>query len=275
MRKSRMIKAVLMHATLILISTFALFPFVWMLLTSFKTNVEVYTFPVIWIPESLSLESYARLLDINFHRFFLNSVQIAVSVMLAVVLLSILASYGFSRFKFAGKSLLFSSSLMGQLLPVSVMFMPLFMFLGRFFMDSYIALFIVYVAILLPLPIWMLTAYFKGISKSLDEAAMIDGCNKLQLLFHILIPPAMPGIVSVALFAFIVSWQEFLFALIFINSVSKRTLPLALVAFRGQFDIDWASMMAASLVTTLPLAIFFVIMQRRLVAGLTGGAVKE
>jgi len=246
-----------------------------MLLTSFKTNLEVYTSPVVWVPENITLENYQRLLDLNFERFFLNSLQLASVVMLAVVFLAIFAAYGFSRFSFGGKRIFFSTSLMGQLLPVSVMFLPLFMFLGKWFTDSYTGLFIVYVAIMLPLPIWMLTSYFNSISKSLDDAAMIDGCNKLQVLFRVLVAPAMPGIVAVALFAFIVSWQEFLFALIFINTRIRHTTPLALVAFRGQYAIDWSAMMAGSFITALPLAIFFVLMQRKLVSGLTGGAIKE
>lgn len=275
MYRNRLIKKMLTHLALLFSSVFALFPFVWMGLTSFKSKAEVYTSPVTWRPQELSFQSYRKLLELRYDRYFLNSVMVAGFVMLVVIALATLAAYGFSRFRFRGRRVFFSTSLMGQLLPASVMFLPLFKFLGKYFLDSYFSLFIIYTAILLPYSIWALTTYFNSISTALDEAAMIDGCSRMQVLLRVVVPPAMPGIVSIALYAFNVAWQEFLFALLFINSMEKRTLPLALVAFRGQYEIEWGPMMAASLVTTLPVAIFFVIMQRSLVSGLTGGAIKE
>lgn len=276
MKKNKTIELVLTQISLLFMSIFVLFPFIWMTLTSFKDRREIYTNPVKWLPEKLTFQHYYDLISLHFERYFFNSIFVAVIAVGFVVIISALASYGFSRFRFIGCDALYSSCLMGTLLPVSVMLLPIYVMMGKAnIIDTFTSLIIVCVALRLPFSVWVLTGYFRSIPQELDAAARIDGCNRLQTLFHILIPPAMPGIVAIALYTFISVWQEYFFALILINSISKRTLPLALVAFRGQYEINWGSLMAATLITTLPLTIVFIILQEKIVSGLTSGAVKE
>ncbi|MCL4377742.1 MAG: carbohydrate ABC transporter permease [Actinobacteria bacterium] len=276
MRKRKFFESILIYLGLVGISVFALFPFVWMVLTSLKNKNEVYTVPLTWIPKHLTWQNYHNLLNLGFYRYFLNSIFVASVVTLITVFISILAAYGFSRFRFKGRDILFASTLMGYLLPISVMILPIYILISKIkLIDTYSSLIIVYISIVIPFSVWILTGYIDTIPRDLDDAAMIDGCTRIRVLFNVLVPPAMPGIVAVGLFAFITAWQEFLFALILINSMGKWTLPLAMVSFIGQIEINWGSMMAAALITTLPLTIIFVFLQGKLISGLTGGAVKE
>ncbi len=256
--------------------SFSLFPFLWMGITSLKLKKDLYLSPPVWIPSKITFEHYQQIIKIGFGRFTVNSFYVAGVVTIIVVILSTLAAYGFSRLRFVGKEFLLPVCLLGQLMPQSVMFVPFHRMMSSLgLVDTYWSLIIVYTALSLPFSIWLLTGYLKSISYSLDEAAMVDGCSRLQTMIRIIIPTAIPGIISVAFYAFIISWQEFLFALIFINDSRLRTLPLALAAFKGQYEINWGAMMAGAITTTLPTAIFFVVLQRLLIPGLTAGAIKE
>ena len=261
---------------LVFFLVFSLFPFLWMGITSVKHKEDLYLSPPVWIPEDTTFDHYRQIAKMGFGRFTLNSLGVASVVTVIVVVLSVLAAYGFSRLDFKGKGFLLPISLLGQLMPQSVMFVPFHKMMSSLgLIDTYWALIIVYTALSLPFSIWLLTGYLESIPYSLDEAAMVDGCSRLQTMIRIVIPTAIPGIVSVAFYAFIISWQEFLFALIFINDTRLRTLPLALASFKGQYEINWGALMAGAMTTTLPTAIFFVVLQRLLIPGLTAGAVKE
>jgi multiple sugar transport system permease protein/raffinose/stachyose/melibiose transport system permease protein/trehalose/maltose transport system permease protein len=260
----------------VLLVVVCLFPFWWMVLSSFKTLRELYTVPPIWWPDAPTWENYRKVLfDSNIPRYFLNSVVISVGSTALALLLAIFASYGFARFEFRGKPLLQAFVLIGQLLPTAAIIVPLFITLRVLgLVNTWWGLILVYMIITLPLSVWMLTSYFKAIPAELDEAAIIDGASRLGVLFRIVLPLSIPGIVAVLVYAFVTTWNEFIFALCFATDSSVKTLPIGLAEFSTEFNTDWGAVMAASVVMTLPIALLFFSMQRLFVSGLTAGATK-
>jgi multiple sugar transport system permease protein/raffinose/stachyose/melibiose transport system permease protein/trehalose/maltose transport system permease protein len=253
-----------------------LFPFWWMALSSVKTLRELYTIPPVWWPEAPTLDNYRKVLfESNIPRYFLNSLVISIGATALALVLAVFASYGFARFKFRGKALLQSFVLVGQLLPTAAIIVPLFITLRVLgLVNTYWGLILVYMIITLPLSVWMLTSYFKAIPVELEEAAIIDGASRLGCLLRITLPLSLPGIVSVLVYAFVTTWNEFIFALCFATDSSVKTLPIGLAEFSTEFNTDWGAVMAASVVMTLPIALLFLSMQRLFIGGLTAGATK-
>ncbi len=254
----------------------ALFPFVVALITSFKVKSEIYSMPFRWVPKLPTLENYYNVLVIGgFVRFFLNSLIIAALTTVLTVFLAMLGGYGFSRYRFKGRNILRIGSLAGYIVPTAVLFVPFYVMMDAFnLLNSLWSLILTYSALNLPISLLMLSGYFESIPRELDQAAIIDGCSRVGALARIILPLASPGIVSVGLFCFISSWQEFLFALIYIEEVPKRTLALGLATYKGLYGVDWGNLMAATVFAVLPTTIVFVLFQKWLIAGLTKGALK-
>ena len=260
----------------VVIVLISLFPFMWMFVSSIKTLPELYTVPPIWWPKTPTLGNYYKVIfQSNIPRYFLNSVVISVGSTFLALILAIFASYGFARFNFRGKAMLQSFVLIGQLLPTAAIIVPLFITLRVLgLVNTYWGLILVYMIITLPLSVWMLTSYFKAIPVELEEAAIIDGASRIGILFRITLPLSTPGIVAVIVYAFVTTWNEFVFALCFATDSSVKTLPIGLAEFSTEFNTDWGAVMAASVVMTLPIALLFFSMQRLFVGGLTAGATK-
>jgi ABC-type glycerol-3-phosphate transport system permease component len=253
-----------------------LFPFAWMIVSSFKTPQELYAIPPTWLPERLTLDHYRHVLGAsNVPRYFLNSVIISVGSTLLALSLAIFAAYGFARFRFRGRRAGLMLILVGQLLPTAAIIVPLFVtlrYLGL--VNTYLGLILVYLILTLPLSVWMLTSYFRAIPAELEEAAIIDGASRLAILFRITLPLSLPGLVSVVVYAFVTTWNEFILALVFAQDSRVKTLPIGIAEFTSEFNTDWGAVMAASMVMTLPVAVAFLVLQRLFVAGLTAGAIK-
>jgi multiple sugar transport system permease protein/raffinose/stachyose/melibiose transport system permease protein len=275
MRRSLLGELTILISALVLILV-CLFPFAWMALSSIKTLPELYTIPPHWLPDAPTLGNYATVLfNSNIPRYFLNSVIISVGSTALALLLAVFASYGFARFNFWGKRLFQSFVLVGQLLPTAAIIVPLFItlrYLGL--VNTYWGLILVYTIITLPLSVWMLQSYFRAIPYELEEAAIMDGTSRVGVLFRIVLPLSLPGIVAVVVYAFVTTWNEFIFALCFATDSTVKTLPIGLAEFSTEFNTDWGGVMAASLVMTLPVALLFLSMQRLFVSGLTAGATK-
>jgi multiple sugar transport system permease protein len=262
--------------SVILLVFVCLFPFLWMALSSIKTLRELYTVPPVWFPEVPTLANYMKVLfDSNIPRYFLNSTIISLGSTGIALGLAIFASYGFARFRFRGKAGFQAFILIGQLLPTAAIIVPLFITLRTFgLVNSYLGLILIYTIITLPLSVWMLTSYFKAIPVELEEAAIIDGASRLGILFRITLPLSLPGLVAIIVYAFVTTWNEFIFALVFAQDYRVKTLPIGIAEFSTEFNTDWGAVMAASLIMTLPVAILFLAMQKLFVGGLTAGAVK-
>jgi ABC-type glycerol-3-phosphate transport system permease component len=260
----------------IVLLALCLFPFVWMGLSSIKTLSELYTVPPHWWPDAPTLRNYAHVLFAsNIPRYLLNSLVISLGSTGLALLLAIFASYAFARLEFFGKPVWKAFILIGQLLPTAAIIVPLFITLRVLgLVNTYWGLILVYMIITLPLSVWMLTSYFEAIPVELDEAAIIDGASRIGVLFRITLPLSLPGIVAVVVYAFVTTWNEFIFALCFATDASVKTLPIGLAEFSTEFNTDWGAVMAASVVMTIPIVLLFVVFQKLFVSGLTAGATK-
>ncbi len=260
----------------VLVVLVCLFPFLWMGLSSIKELKELYTIPPRWWPDHPTLANYYKVFfESRIPRYFINSIIISGGSTFLALVLAIFAANGFARFRFKGRAFWQSFVLIGQLMPTAAIIVPLFItlrFLGL--VNTYWGLILVYMIITLPLSVWMLTSYFKAIPIELEEAAIIDGASRISILFKITLPLSMPGIVAVLVYAFITTWNEFIFALCFATDSSVKTLPIGLAEFSTEFNTDWGAVMAASMVMTIPIALLFLVFQKLFVGGLTAGATK-
>lgn len=255
------------------------FPLYWMVLSAFKPPGEIQSAnPRPWTLHP-SLDSFTRVLTVSgFGRFFVNSLIVALVVVALSLLLSFLSAVALTRFRFRGRTVLLIMLLVAQMVPVEALTIPLF-FLMRSLGDAVPALglnelgslVLVHLAFSLPFAVWMLRGFVAAVPVELEEAATLDGASRLRFTWQILFPLTAPGLVAVSVLAFINAWNDFLFAKTFIISKTEnQTLPQAILVFFKPEDTDWGAVMASSTLMTIPVLIFFVLVQRRLVAGMTG-----
>ncbi|MRH41601.1 ABC transporter permease subunit [Aquibacillus halophilus] len=261
---------------LLLLLFLALFPAVWMFITSIKPPEEVFTLPPKLTVDNPTLVNYGRVIfDSNIPRSFFNSLVVTVLTTFFTLLFAMLAGYGFSRFVFRGSNTISTGLLFGQMMPGVVLIMPLYMMFGKLHLiDTYGALILANMAITIPLGVIMLRTFFDTVPRELEEAAKIDGCSNLGALFRIVLPISKPGIVAVSVYTFLHTWEEFLFALILSNSSSVKTLPIAVNEFSSEFVIDWGGMMSASVVISVPVLLIFILCHKSFVKGLSDGSIK-
>lgn len=261
---------------LIPIMVFVLFPFYWVIITSFKTTTQISQRESIFWPSPATLSQYEQLVfNSPFLMWLGNSLLVAALSTVISVVIAALAAYALTRLKFLGAGLLTTAILITYLLPGTLIFIPLYQTLSDLgLINSYGALLTTYPTFLVPFATWVLIGYFRSIPVELEEAAMIDGASRLYAFVRITLPLAAPALLSVALFAFTNAWNEFLFAFVFITSESMRTLPIGLQSMVVGDILPWGELMAASLLTAIPVAILYMYAQRFLVGGLTVGAVK-
>lgn len=257
------------------ILVFALGPFVWMMLTSLRPKAELSQSPIRLIPGSLTLVNHINLLErTSFLSNLRDSLVVASGAVVLGLVLALPAAYAFSRFRFPGRRVLRVQFLVVNMFPVVLLILPLFMLLRSLgLLDTYFALIMGHATFTLPFAIWLLTGYIDGLPAELDESAMVDGATRLQVLRLVILPLAAPGAVAVGLYLFIASWNEYLFALMLAGR-RVRTVTVALQMFIGENSIDWGLLTAGGTLVALPAVVLFLFAQKRLVGGLTGGAVK-
>ncbi|MBK9122268.1 MAG: ABC transporter permease subunit [Chloroflexi bacterium] len=255
---------------------FVMFPFFWIIITSFKTDLQIQRFESIYWPNPWTFEQYRSLLfDTPFVRWFGNTVLVATTSTAISVVLAALAAYALARLKFRGGGLLTTLLLVTYLLPGALIFIPLYRILTELgLINTYGALILTYPTFLMPFATWVMMGYFRSIPVELEEAALIDGANRLTAFWKITLPLAMPALLSVTLFAFTNAWNEFLFAFVFITSESLKTLPVGLQLLVFGDIYPWGQLMAASLMMAIPVVAIYIFAQRFLVEGLTAGSLK-
>jgi multiple sugar transport system permease protein len=265
------------YLALIVYVVFLGFPLVWLLSTAFKTRQEIALGATRLIPESPTLSSFAAAIDkANLLEAGRNSLIVAVLTTLLTIVLALPAAYGLARFRTVLRPVTLGWILVSQVFPTILIIIPLFLILKQFGLVNHLGgLTIVYVVFILPFALWMLIGFVASIPRDLEEAGALDGASRLRILLSIVLPLMRPGIVATALFAFISSWNEFLFALVLIQDPDKVTLPLTLSRFVGaEGQVQLGALAAASLLATIPSLVFFAMIQRRLTSGLLAGAVK-
>ncbi|MBE2270809.1 MAG: ABC transporter permease subunit [Anaerolinea sp.] len=255
---------------------FVLFPFYWIVVTSFKTDLQIQRFTSIYVPNPWTFEQYRSLLsDTPFLTWFRNTLIVAVSSTALSISIAALAAYALARLRFLGSGLLTTLLLITYLLPASLLFIPLYRILTDLgVINSYSALILTYPTFLMPFATWVMMGYFRSIPVELEEAALIDGTTRFGAFRLVTLPLAAPALLSVTLFAFTNAWNEFLYAFVFITSDSLKTLPVGLQLLVFGDIYPWGQLMAASLMMAVPVVIVYIYAQRYLVGGLTAGSVK-
>jgi multiple sugar transport system permease protein len=264
------------YVALAIASVVLAFPILWMVSVSMKTPAEAFALPPRLIPEVFRLDAYQRVIENKrFTSFIVNSYVVGIAVTLLSVLLGTLAAYAFARFEFFGRRAAKLFVIVTQMVPSITLLIPFFGVIVYFRLyDTLQGLVLTYLSFGLPYSIVMMTAYLNTIPRELDEAALIDGCSRMRLLFRVLMPIAAPGLISTAIYTFLLSWNEFLFALALTRSNEMRTVPVGISMLIGEFGLRWDEMMAFSVIGSAPVLVLFVIVQRYVVSGLSAGGVK-
>lgn len=276
MNKKRFL-LVISYSILIAGSLSMLFPFFWMLATSFMTSSQVLSGVVNFVPKPFVFQNYIDISQkIPIVQYFLNSLFIAVLTTFGQVILSAFAGYSFARLNFKGKDILFFAFLLTMMIPPQVNIIPLFFLMKELgWIDTYYAL--VVPGLFGGFGIFLMRQWFKGLPKSLEDAAKIDGCNYFQTFFKIALPLGMPALATLSIFTFITSWNSFMWPLIVINSDIMRTLPVGIAVFKGSFreTTEWGQLMACAIIAIIPVIGVFLAGQKYFIKGLMSGAIKE
>jgi multiple sugar transport system permease protein len=253
------------------------FPLIWMIVTSVKPQSELFSIPPTLMPETITFEHYRQLLtDTPFLQYFRNSMILAVTTTVVVVVLGTLGAYSLVRFKYRGRETLATLVLFTYLMPSVVLVIPLYLMMAKLGLANTLAsLVIAYTTFALPYALWLLRSFMSSIPVDLESAALVDGAGRMGAFVDVVLPQALPGIVSTALFTFILCWNEYLFALVLVNSDSVRPLTAGTMNMLiTSFNIDWSLLMAASVMMSLPLIVIFTFLQGTLTKGFGAGAVK-
>jgi multiple sugar transport system permease protein len=268
------LRRALTAVTLVPVLLWTLFPIYWIATASFKTERSLYARPPQWLFSPI-LDNYHRVLNnIPFLQYLTNSLVIAIGTTVGSLVLGILAGYGFARFRFRGSDAVRFLVLVTRMAPRIVLVVPYYLMMQRLgLLDTYTGLLVAYVSFALPFSIWLLIGFFVDVPLEIEEAAMIDGCTRIGVLLRVVLPIVAPGLVVAAIFAFLVSWNEFLFALI-LSGVKVKTLPVVIAGFGTDIGPLYGEMSAAAVMVMLPNIVMTVVLQRFLVRGLTLGAVK-
>lgn len=253
----------------------AIVPFIFMILNSFKDKFEMLTNGIFALPEEWSFANYKTVLEANFPRYFLNSVIVLAISLTLLLFIAACASYPLSRMKFKANGFIYSVIVACMAIPVHITLIPIFrMSQAMHVYDTIWALIGPYVAIGVPISVFILTSFMKSIPREIEEAAEIDGCSRFKMFFKIMLPMAKPGLSTLAIYNGVTMWNEYIFAYTLTQSADSRTLPLAVWDFRGQYSMDIPLIMAVLTLTALPMIILFIFAQDKLIKGMTAGAVK-
>lgn len=274
-RASFLSRLLTVHLPVLAIVLIALGPFLWLILTSLTPSADIAARGVALTPQGWSIDNYTRLIEqTSFLGNMGHSLIVALGTVVVGLVVSVTAAYAFSRFRFVGRRALMLQFLLVNMFPVVLLILPLFIIMRKIgILDTHVGLILANATTAIPFAVWMLTSYVNAIPKSLDEAAMIDGCSRLKALRRVILPLAVPGIISTGIYIFITAWNEYLYALT-LGGRNVRTVTVAIQTLIGEYQIEWGLLAAGGVVGALPATLLFLLVQRRLVGGLTQGAVK-
>ncbi|MGB3446369.1 MAG: carbohydrate ABC transporter permease [Xanthobacteraceae bacterium] len=264
-----------LYVAALMIAVYSAFPIYWMVVSSLREPTELLT-NVSLIPNVLSLESYRNLLELtDYPRHFMNSVIVAVVAVLVTMVFSVMIAYAVTRQRIRGKKVIVGAMLYAYMFPPLLIAIPIFTIFARLGLsDTLTGLIASHLTLTLPLGVWFLWGFFKSMPFELEEAAMVDGCTRLGAFLRVVLPLALPGLITVAIFSFLLSWTDYTFALVMIGSDANKTLPVGLASMVGSFDLRWGEIMAGSTLIALPLFAAFALMSQYFIQGLGAGAVK-
>lgn len=275
-RRARITAWTIRILLLILLVMFCAFPLYWMAVTALKAPREVLTYPPTFWPSTFTLQSFKTLFtETRFLIYFRNSILVSTVSTLVVVVVGAFGAYSLTRFRYPGRELIANFTLLAYMFPPIVLMVPIFLLAkSTGVSDSLLGLVLAYTSFAMPFALWMLRAFFQGIPIELEQAAWIDGANRVQGFIRVVLPLALPGTIATSIFTFVVSWNDFLFARVLITKDTLKPLTVGVNDFFNMAVIDWGMIMAAGVMISLPALIFFVISQRYLVEGWGAGGVK-
>lgn len=274
-RMQRLAAAVGTYLAAIAVLVFFGIPLVWMVSTAFKTQAEWFSTPPSFLPSTPTFDNFIALGSSDFPLFFLNSLVVSALTTVLSLAVGVYAAYAISTFLFVGKRVVVVLILFTQLVPAAVIVLPLYQLAAQLgLLDSLWGLALAYTSFTAPVAVWLLTGFFAQLPMELSEAAMLDGCTRLQAFRKVILPLAVPGLVSTAMYSFFNAWQELLLALTFISTKSRSTFTVGILGFIGEHTTNWGQLMAAAVVLTLPVFLIFWKLQTYFVSGLTAGALK-
>ncbi len=276
MRMRELLFKILMAFLVVIICLFSLFPIIWAVSTSLKTQAQIYALPPEWIPSPITLINYFEVFtESKMGRFFWNTIVVSVGATSISLIVGIMAAYGFSRYKFPGSKTILWSIMFTRVLPRVTLIVPFYITLRNLkLLNTYPGLILVYLMVVMPISVWLLKGFFDNVPYEIEEAAIVDGCSSVSLLTRIIVPLSLPAIAAVGMYAFILAWNEFLFALLMTTDAHTRTISVALAFYIDEAGIHWGPLMAASVLMSIPAIIVFALFQRNIVYGLSEGAVK-
>jgi multiple sugar transport system permease protein len=274
--KERISRIFFLILPLSLLLFLTLAPFYWIINVSLKSGTEIFAKPITYWPKDITIENYINLFtNLHFETYFFNSFIVAMSVTILVCIMALIGGYAMSRYKFKGKTFVYILLLCTQMFPAVVLMIPLFETMNNLHLINDLkSLIIVCTCTLLPYCMFMMMGYYNAVPRTLEEAAQIDGCSLLGAVFKILIPAMRPSIVAIGAYAFINSWNVYVYASAFITDKSKYTMPLALSLFQGEAQTNYGGLAAACVVGLIPALLLFALIQKNLAGGTTSGAVK-
>jgi multiple sugar transport system permease protein len=279
----RTLSSTLLYAAMLIALVVVLAPFAWLLISSVAAPVDLIRRPLQWIPSHIGFDRFAQLTfgsspddtAQGFRSAIVNSTVIASTVTIVSLIAGTLAAYAFARLRFPGRGWLILAFMATYMLPPIALILPLYQIMNLLHLrDTPLALIIVYSSFVTPFVIWIMRGYIATISSDLDDAARIDGCSRLGALWRVIVPVALPGLLSTALLAFLMAWDEFLYALILTQTNAAKTLPVAINDFIGRFGVDFGLLATGGVIAALPPVLIAFVFQRYIVAGLTTGGVK-
>ncbi len=264
-----------LYVAALVIALYSAFPIYWMVVSSLREPTELLT-NISLIPQTWTLESYRNLLELtDYPTHFLNSVIVAVVAVVVTMVFSVMIAYAVTRQRIRGKKLIVGAMLYAYMFPPLLIAIPIFTIFARMGLsDTLTGLIVSHLTLTLPLGVWFLWGFFKSMPFELEEAAMVDGCTRLGAFVRVVLPLALPGLITVAIFSFLLSWTDYTFALVMIGSDANKTLPVGLASMVGSFDLRWGEIMAGSTLIALPLFAAFALMTQYFIQGLGAGAVK-
>lgn len=272
----RRVKHLAIWLLAIFIVLFSVVPFLWAVSTSLKDEVSVYASQPTLLPHPVTFENYkAVFTDSNMMKSFGNTIKVSVLSTIVSTVVAVLGAYGFSRYKFPGSKTLLTSILFTRLLPRVTLLVPFYITISKLHLiNTYSGLVLLYLVVGIPVSISLMKGFIDALPYEVEEAAVVDGCNAFQVLIKIVVPMVAPAIATVAMFSFILSWNEFLFPLLMAKDSAIRPIAVSLAFYIDESGIKWGTLMAASVLMSVPAIIFFSIAQKYIVAGLSEGAVK-
>lgn len=272
----KIVKRILLYLGVVTLVLFCLFPFLWMISSSFKTTFELYGAPPTYYPHKFTLASYIELFKGTFFaRWFINTCIVAVGTTLLCILVASVAAYSLTRYKYPGRAGFANFILVVYMFPPILLAIPLYLLVINWrIADTRWALILTYIANALPYSLWLLRAFFQTIPIELEDAAMIDGASRWRVIRSIVMPLALPGVIATSVFAIITSWNEYLFAMLFISSESKKTIPVGLTGFITAHEDRWDLIFSGSVMASIPVLIFFIYIQKFLIEAWGAGGVK-